>query len=114
MNDNTLAIGLLPPAVQTRKTASISRLDDHVDRRNIRLVVIDCPYESWHAPFPRELFAKMVDLKLRGFKSHYSHGVLPLDTTDFLMNAISAVMDHAYVSSITPASQFQMRHRGAV
>ena len=63
---------------------SILKTFDDIDRRDLQLVVIDCPYHCWHKPLARDLFAKMVTLKLKGFKPHYPPGALPLDTTDFL------------------------------
>lgn len=50
----------------------------------LRLVIIESPYDMWKAPLVQELFVKMVDLKIRGYKSRHSKGVLPLDGTDFV------------------------------
>ena len=49
-----------------------------------RITVLDCPYETWSEPFTQKLFAQMVDLKLRGFRTGYADGVLPVDGSDFV------------------------------
>ncbi len=53
---------------------------------NLRIVTIDCPYDSWNDPRTQELFAKMVGLRLEGFKAAYGYGILPLDASDFVAN----------------------------
>jgi hypothetical protein len=51
---------------------------------NLRMVILNCPYDTWDQAETRDLFGKMASLKLRGYGSEYSYGVLPLDTTDFV------------------------------
>jgi hypothetical protein len=51
---------------------------------SLRLVVLDCPYETWNDPPVREWFGKMVALKLMGYQKEYPWGILPLDGSDFI------------------------------
>jgi len=56
---------------------------DHL-KQDFQLVVIDSPYEILERPLVEHLFTKMVGLKKQGYGSNYPHGVLPVDTTDFI------------------------------
>src|SRR5262245_38874664 len=51
---------------------------------DLRLVVLDCPLESWDNEHVRELFGNLVALKKLGFSAFYPNKVLPVDTTDFV------------------------------
>ena len=51
---------------------------------NLKLVVLDSPYDAWEDPRTQYFFNKIVGLKLEGYKTKYAYGVLPLDTTDFV------------------------------
>lgn len=51
---------------------------------DLRIVIMNCPYDAREQPQTRELFGKMAALKLRGYRSEYAYGVLPLDATDFV------------------------------
>lgn len=51
---------------------------------DLQIVLIDSPYETWDNKETQDLFFKTVDLKLKGYLNDYEHGVLPLDTTDFV------------------------------
>lgn len=48
-----------------------------------KVVVLECPYDSWKNPTMREMFVKLIDLKFDGYRKEYPYGVLPVDTTDF-------------------------------
>lgn len=50
----------------------------------LRLVIIDNPSRNWGNPLVRDLFHKVVGLKLKGYGKEYEQGVLPIDTTDFI------------------------------
>ena len=51
---------------------------------NLRIVILNCPYDTWEEAQTRDLFGAMAALKLRGYRDDYAYGVLPLDTTDFV------------------------------
>jgi hypothetical protein len=51
---------------------------------DLRIVILNCPYDTWEGAETRELFGAMAALKLRGYRDDYAYGVLPLDTTDFV------------------------------
>ncbi len=49
-----------------------------------KLVILDCPYDTWENPETQAMFGRMVGLKLRGFRPYYDYGALPVDTTDYV------------------------------
>jgi hypothetical protein len=51
---------------------------------NLRIVVIDNPYDSLDNPMVQDLFAKTMALKIQGYRSVYPYGMLPTDTYDFV------------------------------
>lgn len=55
---------------------------------NYKVVVLDCPYDTWSDGITQKLFSSIIDLKLAGYKSYYSDGVLPMDTYDFIATHI--------------------------
>lgn len=55
-------------------------------KTKFRMVVLECPYDTWDDPLAQEMFSKMVSLKLAGYLKEYPYGALPLDTTDFIAN----------------------------
>lgn len=48
------------------------------------MVVLECPYDHMENEATRELFSKVIALKIAGYKPHYDYGVLPVDTTDYV------------------------------
>ena len=53
-----------------------------------KVVVLDCPYDTWSSTDTQYLFGKIINLKLLGYKSVYTDGVLPIDTYDFISTHI--------------------------
>jgi hypothetical protein len=51
---------------------------------NLRIVVIESPYDTLSDPLARDLFSKMLQLKIAGYRMVYPYGVLPADTSDFI------------------------------
>lgn len=49
-----------------------------------KVVVMDCPYDTWSSPETQYLFSEIINLKLTGYKDVYTDGVLPVDTYDFI------------------------------
>ncbi len=49
-----------------------------------KIVVLECPYDTWDDPLSKDMFHKMVQLKMIGYKREYPYGVLPVDTSDFV------------------------------
>ncbi len=49
-----------------------------------RFVLLQYPYANWENGETRDLFGKMIRLKLRGYVANHFDGVLPFDTSDFL------------------------------
>jgi len=56
----------------------------------IKIVVIDCPIKHWNHPLVREMYHKIINLKLAGFHSKKPDNYLPVDTTDFIGTHIVA------------------------
>jgi len=54
----------------------------------LKVTVIDCPVETWRDDASREAFNQLVQLKLDGYGSEYSHGALPLDGVDWVATHI--------------------------
>src|SRR5262245_12436631 len=65
-------------------TGALPETIEHAASENFRLVVLDCPLESWNDEGVRELFGDLVALKRLGFGALYRDKVLPVDTTDFV------------------------------
>ena len=52
---------------------------------NLKIVMLESPYTTLiDNPLAKDLFAQMAELKIKGYKEMYQHGVLPLDATDFV------------------------------
>src|SRR5262245_22203055 len=51
---------------------------------DLRLLVLDCPLQTWNDEGVRDLFGEVVALKKLGFSVFYRDNVLPVDTTDFV------------------------------
>ncbi len=52
--------------------------------RNLKTVVIESPYDTIHHPEVRDLFGRVVGLKILGYRNVYPYGVLPVDTYDYV------------------------------
>jgi hypothetical protein len=66
-----------------RNQTAISMLEQAAPE-DLRVVILECPLDSWQDQDVRTLFSDLVDLKMRGFGAQYSAKVLPVDTTDFI------------------------------
>lgn len=51
---------------------------------NLKLVVIDCAYDTFSNPETQKFFGKYVAMKLEGFANGYAKGILPLGSYDFI------------------------------
>ncbi|HUP57968.1 MAG TPA: hypothetical protein VM598_10985, partial [Bdellovibrionota bacterium] len=60
----------------------------------LRVVVLECPYDTWDDPFTRKMFGDMVGLKVNGFKTTYPYGVLPVDSTDLVSTHLMICMQN--------------------
>ena len=65
---------------------SVANLNGRL-QSNLRMVIVKDASKIWsqteHPGF-RDLFYKMIQMKLRGYEAEYPAGVLPIDTTDFI------------------------------
>lgn len=52
--------------------------------KRIKIVVMDVPYDVLHYDLAKQIFINTLSLKLMGYQSVYSYGVLPIDTYDFI------------------------------
>lgn len=55
-----------------------------VDLKNIKLVILKCPYTTWHDPITQYFFVKTIELKIEGYQRKHFFGVMPFDQTDFV------------------------------
>jgi hypothetical protein len=53
-------------------------------RKNFKFVVIRSPHELMEDELTRDLFPKLVQLKVEGYRKEYGNYVLPFDTSDFI------------------------------
>lgn len=60
---------------------------------SFRILVLDCPYDSWETPETKEWFGKIIELKLKGYRREYPYGVLPMDTSDFIATHLIIAKD---------------------
>lgn len=51
---------------------------------NLKIVVLDCPYDTIHSSETQSLLSKIFSMKIAGYQKHYQYGVLPVDTCDFV------------------------------
>lgn len=51
--------------------------------KKLKLIILDLPYDSIvSSDFTRQIYSKMMSLKIRGYQRDYPYGVLPFDNTD--------------------------------
>lgn len=50
----------------------------------LRLVVLDCAYNTFESSGTQSLFSKVIAMKIAGYRKHYPYGVLPADSYDFV------------------------------
>ncbi|XHR28616.1 MAG: hypothetical protein ACFUZC_22195 [Chthoniobacteraceae bacterium] len=53
-----------------------------------KVVVLDCPFDTWSNPQTQSLFSEVLNLKIMGYKSVYQDGALPVDTYDLIATHI--------------------------
>jgi hypothetical protein len=52
--------------------------------KRLKIVTLDCPYDTFDHQETQEFFSQMVRVRIRGYQGAYGYGVLPLDGTDFI------------------------------
>ncbi len=79
-----------------------------------KMIVLDCPIDSMSDPFSREIFSKIIDLKIRGYSRVYEYGMLPVDTSDFVAThcATFEIINNEYIPLMayktTPLSRLKV------
>lgn len=51
---------------------------------NLKIVVLESPYDSWNEPLVGDLLRDFIGVKLRGYGREYPYGVLPVDAADLI------------------------------
>jgi hypothetical protein len=51
---------------------------------NLKIVIIESPYDCWNEDEIGSLFRDMIGVKLRGYGREYKYGVLPVDAADLI------------------------------
>ncbi len=55
----------------------------HIFERRLKIVILDSFYDAREDVQVRDFFAKVMQLKLKGYLHEYPHGTLPIDSSDF-------------------------------
>ena len=50
---------------------------------DLKIVIVDNPYDCIQNDAARDLWSKIMALKIAGYRSEYRYGILPVDTSDF-------------------------------
>lgn len=58
--------------------------------KNIRLVILESPYDSWSEPLVANMLRDVIGIKLRGYGKQYPYGVLPVDGADLISTHLVA------------------------
>jgi hypothetical protein len=72
---------------------------------DFRIVVLDCPYNTWANKETQELFTAIVGLKLKGYLPVYEHGVMPVDSYDFIATHLLVCVEED--SRLRPVTGFK-------
>ena len=76
-----------------------------VNLNKLKLVVLKCPYTTWHDPVTQYFFNKTIELKIDGYQRKHFYGVLPFDQTDFVADHLLICTDDKYdVKNLIPIS----------
>lgn len=70
-----------------------------------KVVVLDCPYDTWSSTDTQYLFSEIINLKLSGYKSVHKEGSLPVDTYDFIATHILVCRDEG--GKLKPVTGFK-------
>ena len=65
-----------------------------ISLEEIKIVIIDNPYDCMADSSARDLWAKIMALKIAGYRSEYPYGVLPVDTSDFYSTHMALFVQH--------------------
>ena len=59
----------------------------------LKLIILENPYDLMEKSQVRDLFSRMVELKVKGYRHEYDYGVMPVDSTDFIANHIMICLE---------------------
>lgn len=51
---------------------------------NLKIVVLESPYDTWNDPITGNLLKDLIGFKLRGYGRLYPYGIMPVDGTDLI------------------------------
>lgn len=57
--------------------------------KDLKIVVLESPYDSWTNPLTGDLLRDLIGIKLRGYGREYPYGVLPVDGADLISTHMS-------------------------
>lgn len=58
--------------------------------KDIKIVILESPYDCWNESEVGTLFRDMIGVKLRGYGREYKYGVLPVDAADLISTHFAA------------------------
>jgi len=82
-----------------------------MNHTDFRIVVLDCPYNTWAKKETQELFTAIVGLKLKGYLPVYEHGVMPVDSYDFIATHLLVCVEEQ--ARLRPVTGFKSVSVGA-
>ena len=57
--------------------------------KNIKIVILESPYDCWNEDFVGHFFKDLIGVKLRGYGREHPYGVLPIDAADLISTHLS-------------------------
>lgn len=55
-----------------------------VEKEKLKIVILDCYYNVHDDATAKQLFIKILSMKIAGYRGEYPYGVLPIDSGDFI------------------------------
>ncbi len=55
---------------------------------NLQVIVLESPYDTLYSEEGKQLFSRLMELKIKGYTAIHGRGVMPFDTTDFIATHI--------------------------
>lgn len=62
----------------------LSLVGSEFDKNDLQVVILEAPKETLLVPDGKELFANVMELRIKGYTNIHTNAILPMDTSDFL------------------------------
>lgn len=67
---------------------SKSEIQAFLKSRDLRILVLECPYDTIEDPYTKKILSEIMGMKISGYKKVYPYGALPVDSFDLSGNHI--------------------------